>query len=191
MNITLRCQGSKRERARPPISEARRRAPCRVGCRGDATNATLNARTRPNRPQGYRYREACSCRPCQASASPPRRAAALISPCRERIGLPLHQCRTRLPRSAGSTRSSGSPVRSGCRRGQSQPKNCAGLFSVLSNIGTRFSRSQIGVARSALFDVSLVPSATELTAEVVQYEVSVSLDIVGANGWGTYDKTRP
>jgi hypothetical protein len=47
------------------------------------------------------------------------------------------------------------------------------------------------VARSALFDVSLVPSATELTAEVVQYEVSVSLDLVGANGWGTYDKTRP
>lgn len=34
-------------------------------------------------------------------------------------------------------------------------------------------------------------SATELTAQVVQYEVSVSLDIVGANGWGTYDKTRP
>jgi hypothetical protein len=65
------------------------------------------------------------------------------------------------------------------------------LFSVLSNTGTRFSRSQIGVARSALFDVSLVPSATELTAEVVQYEVSVSLDIVRANGWGTYDKTRP
>jgi hypothetical protein len=36
-----------------------------------------------------------------------------------------------------------------------------------------------------------VLSATELTAEVVQYEVSVSLDIVGANGCGTYDKTCP
>jgi hypothetical protein len=73
----------------------------------------------------------------------------------------------------------------------SQPKNCSGLFSVLSDIGTRFSRSRISVVRSALFDVSLVPSATDLTAEVVQYEVSVSLDIVGANGWGTYDKNRP
>ena len=73
----------------------------------------------------------------------------------------------------------------------SQPKNCGGLFSVLSDIGTRFSISRISVARSALFDVSLAPGTTELTAEVVQYEVSVSLDIIGVMGWGTCDKTRP
>jgi hypothetical protein len=62
---------------------------------------------------------------------------------------------------------------------------------LLPDIGMRFSRSRISVARSALFDVSLVPSASELTGEVFQYEVSVSLDIVGANGGSTYDKTRP
>jgi len=39
--------------------------------------------------------------------------------------------------------------------------------------------------------VGLAPSATESTPEVVQHEVSVSLGIVGHNGWGTHDKTLP
>jgi hypothetical protein len=41
------------------------------------------------------------------------------------------------------------------------------------------------------FSVGLVPSATESTPEVVQHEVSVSLGIVGHNGWGTHDNTFP
>jgi hypothetical protein len=75
MNITLRCRGSKREQARPPICAARRRAHRRAGSRGDQTNTALNARVRPNRPHGYRCRGSCSCRPCQASAARSRRAA--------------------------------------------------------------------------------------------------------------------
>ena len=74
MNITLRCRGSKREQARPPICAARRRAHRRAGCRGDQSNAALNARVRPNRQHSYRCRGSCSCRPCQAGAAPPRRA---------------------------------------------------------------------------------------------------------------------
>src|SRR5580704_17036567 len=37
-------------------TRARRRAHRRVGCRGDQTNAALNARVRPNRQHGYRCR---------------------------------------------------------------------------------------------------------------------------------------
>jgi hypothetical protein len=54
------------------------RAHCRVGCRGDQTDATLNARIRPKRPEGYRCRGACSCRSCEASASPPRPSSTLF-----------------------------------------------------------------------------------------------------------------
>ncbi len=63
MNITLRCRGSKREQARPPICAAGRRAHRRAGCRGDQSNAALNARVRPNRQHSYRCRGSCSCRP--------------------------------------------------------------------------------------------------------------------------------
>jgi hypothetical protein len=63
MNITLRCRGSKREQARPPICAAERRAHRRAGCRGDQSNAALNARVRPNRWHSYRCRGSCSCRP--------------------------------------------------------------------------------------------------------------------------------
>jgi len=66
-------------------------------------------------------------------------------------------------------------------------------FSVLSNIGTpsSFSVQQIADQRRAIsaFGVSLAPSATESTAEVVQYEIGVSLGIVGHNGW--VRMTRP
>jgi hypothetical protein len=47
---------------------------------------------------------------------------------------------------------------------------------------------QIADQRRAV-SVGLEPSATESTAEAVQHEVSVSLGIVGHNGWGTHDKT--
>lgn len=59
----------------------------------------------------------------------------------------------------------------------------------MSHSYRRFSISRISVVRSALFDVGLVPCATELTAKVVYCEVSVSLDIVGPNGW--VRMTRP
>jgi len=75
MNITLRCQGSKREQARPPMCAARRRAHRRAVCRGDRTNAALNARVRANRPQGYSCRGSYFCRPYRAGALPTRRAA--------------------------------------------------------------------------------------------------------------------
>jgi len=69
------------------------------------------------------------------------------------------------------------------------------LFSVLTDIGTPSSLDvqQIADQRRAIsaFGVGLAPSATESTPEVVQHEVSVSLGIVGPNGWGTPDKTLP
>jgi hypothetical protein len=69
------------------------------------------------------------------------------------------------------------------------------LFSVLSDIGTPSSLNvqQIADQRRAIsaFGVGLAPSATESTPEVVQHEVSVSLGIVGHDGWGTYDKILP
>jgi hypothetical protein len=69
------------------------------------------------------------------------------------------------------------------------------LFSVLSDIGTPSSLDvqQIADLRRAIsaFGVGLAPSATESPPEVVQHEVSVSLGIVGHNGWGTHDKTLP
>lgn len=75
MNITLRCQGSKREQARPPICAARRRAHRRASCQGDQTNAALNARVLPNRPHGHSCRRSCFCHPYEAGAVPTRRAA--------------------------------------------------------------------------------------------------------------------
>jgi hypothetical protein len=62
------------------------------------------------------------------------------------------------------------------------------LFSVLTDIGTPslLDCQQIADQRRAIsaFGVGLTPSATESTPEVVQHEVSVSLGIVGHNGWG-------
>jgi len=69
------------------------------------------------------------------------------------------------------------------------------LFSVLSGIGTPspLAVQQIADQRRAIsaFGVSLAPSATESTPDVVQHEVSVSLGIVGHDGWGTHDKSLP
>ena len=69
------------------------------------------------------------------------------------------------------------------------------LFSVLSDIGTPSSLDvqQIADQRRAIsaFGVGLAPSATASTPEVVQHEVSVSLGIVGHDGWGTHDKILP
>ena len=76
MNITLRCRGSKREQARPPICAAGRRAHRRAGCRGDQSNAALNARVRPNRQHSYRCRGSCSCRRLPSRRAPPRRATS-------------------------------------------------------------------------------------------------------------------
>jgi hypothetical protein len=69
--------------------------------------------------------------------------------------------------------------------------SAAALFSLLWDIGTPSSLDvqQIADQRRAIsaFEVGLAPSAT--TPEVIEHEVSVSLGIVGHNGWGTHDKT--
>jgi hypothetical protein len=63
MNITLRCQGSKREQAKPPICAARRRTHRRAGCRCDQTKCCIKRTRSPNSPHGCRCRGFCSCRP--------------------------------------------------------------------------------------------------------------------------------
>ncbi|MET4175335.1 hypothetical protein ABIA95_008769 [Bradyrhizobium sp. LA8.1] len=72
----LRCRGSKREQARPPICAAGRRAHRRAGCRGDQSNAALNACVRPNRQHSYRSADLVLVGPCQAGAAQPRRATS-------------------------------------------------------------------------------------------------------------------
>ncbi len=69
----VRCRGSKREQARPPICAAGWRAHRCAGCRGDRSNAALDARVRPDRQYSYGCRGSCS-GPCQAGAAPPGRA---------------------------------------------------------------------------------------------------------------------
>jgi hypothetical protein len=135
MNITLLCQGSKRERAKPPISAARRRAHCRVDCRGDQTDATLNARIRPKRLEGYRCRGACSCRSCEASASPPRPSPTLFF--RVVSELDFHYIAVERAFLVVQGRRGRAAVRAVAAAGGlvSQPKICSGLFSVLSDIG--------------------------------------------------------
>jgi hypothetical protein len=140
MNITLLCQGSKRERAKRPISAARRRAHCRAGCRGDQTDATLNARIRPKRPEGYRCRGACSCRSCEASASPPRPSPTLFF----RVVSELDFHYIAVERAF--------LVVQGRRGLVSQPKICSGLFSVLSDIGAPSSLEVQQIASSGLMD---------------------------------------
>ena len=137
MNITLRCRGSKREQARPPICAARRRAHRRAGCRGDQTNAALNARVRPNRQHVYRCRGSCSCRPYQTGAPPPRRTAGIFfsvswaswasitSPSNAPSSLSKVDAVERKPRAQWSP-----PVQ------VSQPMIRSAFFSVLSDIGT-------------------------------------------------------
>jgi hypothetical protein len=69
------------------------------------------------------------------------------------------------------------------------------LFSVLSDIDAPSSLDpqQIADQRRAIcvFGVGLAPSGTDSILEVVKHEVSVSLGIVGHNGWATHDKTLP
>jgi hypothetical protein len=120
-----------------PICAARRRAHRRAGCRGDQTNAALNARVRPNRPHGYRCRGSCSCRPCQAGAAPPRRAAgaffsvswaswaSIISPSNAPSSLSRVDAIERKPCAQWSPPG---PV--------SQPMIRSALFSVLTDIRT-------------------------------------------------------
>jgi hypothetical protein len=194
MNITLRCRGSKREQARPPIRAARRQAHRRAGCRGDQTNAALNARVRPNRPHDYRCRGSCSCRPCQAGDALPRRAAGAFFSVSW-----ASWASTTSPSNAPSSLSRVDAVeRKPCAQLSppgpvSQPMIRSALFSVLSDIGTPSSLDlqQIADQRRAIsaFGVGLALSATESTPEVVQHEVSVSLGIVGHNGW--VRMTRP
>src|SRR5258708_33173735 len=77
----------------------------------------------------------------------------------------------------------------------SQPIIRSALFSVLSDVGPPSSLhvQQIADERRAIsaFGVGLAPSATESTPEVVHHEVSVSLGIVGHDGWGTHDNILP
>jgi len=183
MNITLPFRGSKREQARPPICAARRRAR-RAGCRGDQTNAPLNARVRSNRRHGYRYPGSCACRPCQAGAAPPRRAAGDFFSVSW-----ASWASTMLLSNAPSSLSKVDAVeRKPCAQWSppgpvSQPMIRSALLSVLTDIGTPSSLDvqQIADQRRAIgaFGVDLAPSATESTPEVVKHKVSVSLGIVG------------
>ncbi len=60
-------------------------------------------------------------------------------------------------------------------------------------VGHRREVQQIADQRHAIsaFRRQSRTKPNRVIAEVVQYEVSISLDIVGANGGGTYEKTRP
>ena len=166
MNITLRCRGSKREQARPRICAARR-ARRRAGCRGDQSNAALNARVRPNRPHGYRCRGSCSCRPCQAGAAPPRRAAAAFFSVSW-----ASWASTTSPSNAPSSLSTVDAVeRKPCTQWSppgpvSQPMIRSAVFSVLSDIGTPSSLDVQQIADQRIRRVSCA-RATELPPEIV------------------------
>ena len=160
------------------------------------TNAALNARVRPNRPHCYRCRVLVVVALAKLAPNHLVAPPALFSPCRGRIRLPLHRRRTRPPRYAGSTRSSGSRARSGHRRGSTaahDPQRLVQCFVGHWHAIVIGRPADLGSAsRDQRFRrVGLAPSATESTPEVVQHEVSVSLGIVGHNGWGTHDKTLP
>src|SRR5258707_6186969 len=123
------------------------------------------------------------------------RRRRLFSPRRGRVGLPLHRRRSALFVEKGR-RGRAEAVRAVVAARASIVTHVrSALFSVLSDIGTPSSLDvqQIADERRAIsaFGVGLAPSATESTPEVVQHEVSVSLGIVGHDGWGTHDKILP
>ncbi len=183
MNITLRCRGSKREQARPPICAARRRAHRSRRLSG-RSHQCCSKGVRPNRPHGYRCRGSCSCRPCQAGAALPRRAAGAFFSVSW-----ASWASTTSPSNAPSSLNRVDAVeRKPCAQWSppgpvSQPMIRSALFSVLTDIGTPSSLDvrQIADQRRAIsaFSVGLAPSASESTPEIVQHEVSVSLGIVG------------
>jgi hypothetical protein len=155
MNITLPCRGSKREQARPPICAARRRAHRRAGCRGDQTNAALNARIRPNRPHGYRCRGILFLSPLPSwrRTTSSRRRRFFLSVVGE---LGFHYVAVNAPSSLSRV---DVVERRPCAQWSppglvSQPMIRSALFSVLTDIGTPSSLNvrqvAISVALSAL-----------------------------------------
>ncbi len=105
MNITLRCRGSKREQARPPICAARRRHT--VAQAVEAVRPMLHyARVRPSRPYGYRCLGILFLSPLPRCAASLRRAAGAFFSLWWTNALPLHCRRTRPPRLSRLTRSS-------------------------------------------------------------------------------------
>jgi hypothetical protein len=164
MNITLRCRGSKREQARPPICAAGRRAHRRAGCRGDQSNAALNAPVRPNRQHSYRCRGSCSWS-CQAGAAPPRRATSASFSVSWASWVSTTSPSNAPSSLSGVARSSRSRARSGRRRASIAAHVRSAVFGVLSGIGTPSSLDvqQIVDHRRAIsaFAVDLGPSASE------------------------------
>ncbi len=195
MNITLRCRGSKRKQARPPICAARRRAHRRAGCRGDQTNAALNARVRPNRQHGYRCRGSCSCRPCQAGAAPPRRAASAFFSVSWASWAP-----TKSPSNAPSSLSRVDAVerRPGAQWSPPEPISQPMIHSAFRYVVGHWHAIIIGrpadrrsASRDQRFRRRSRVKRNRVAPEVVQQEVSVSLGIAGHNGGGTHDKLSP
>jgi hypothetical protein len=129
--------------------------------------------------------------PNRRRTTPPSRRRSF--PPRGRVELPLHRRRTRSPRLAGATWSSGSRARGGRRWRQyrspspQRPVQCVVGHWPAIVIGVQLIADQ----RRAIsgFGVGLTPSATKSPPEVVQHAVNVSLGIVGHNGRGMHDKT--
>jgi hypothetical protein len=146
MNITLRCQGSKREQARPPICAAGRRAHRRAGCRGDQSRAALNAPVRPNRQHRIDPRILFLSTPTRPAPHHLVAPPALLPQCHE------HAVERALL-VEWSTRSSGSRARSGRSRALSQPMSPAPRLVCCRTLARHrhwtSSRSRISAARSA------------------------------------------
>lgn len=175
MNITLRCRGSKREQARPPICAAGRRAHRRAGCRGDQSRAALNAPVRPNRQHRIDPRILFLSTPTRPAPHHLVAPPALLPQCRE------HAVERALL-VEWSTRSSGSRARSGRSRALSQPMSPAPRLVCCRTLARHrhwtSSRSRISAARSAhLASVSRLGNrvASEIVpaADIESGEVSI------------------
>lgn len=177
MNITLRCQGSKREQAKLPICAARRRTPRRAGCRGDPTKCCVEC-TRSLIVRTVVDPADLFLPSFQAGAAPPRRAAGAFASV-----LGASWASTTSPSNAPSSLSRVDAVKQKpcAQRPPPVPMIRSALFNVLSDIGTR-SSLDVQRRRIGAFGFNLASSATESTPEVVLHEVSVSLGI-----WGTMD----
>lgn len=134
MNITLRCRGSKREQARPPICAAGRQAHRRAGCRGDQCNAASNARVRPNRQHSYRCRGSCRPLPRRRRTTSSRHQRYFLSVVGE-LGFHYIAVERALLVEQWATRSSGSRAPNGRRRGSIAVRARSPAFCVLLDIG--------------------------------------------------------
>ncbi len=123
------------------------------------------------------------------------RRRRLFSPRRGRVGLPLHRRRSALFVEKGR-RGRAEAVRAVVAAGASiaahDPQRlvqCVDGHWHAIVIGRPADRGS--ASRDQRFRRRSRAKRNRVTPEVVQHEVSVSLGIVGHNGWGTPDKTLP